>query len=84
MTLFDPNLLTIAGSAVATIKIAVALLVFIYIQYWRKDAEKNYQMFRKQPVGIQYWLLSLLLCMCIFTMTSTTSSVNTEFIYFQF
>lgn len=84
MTLFDPNLLTIAGSAVATIKIAVALLVFIYIQYWRKDAEKNYQMFRKQPVGIQYGLLSLLLCMCIFTMTSTTSSVNTEFIYFQF
>lgn len=40
MTLFDSNLLTIAGLAVATIKIAVALLLFLYIQYWRKDAEK--------------------------------------------
>lgn len=84
ITLFDSNLLTIAGSAIKTIKIAVALQVFLYIQYLRKDAEKNYQMFRKQPVGIQCLLLSALLCMCIFAMTSTTSSVNTEFIYVQF
>lgn len=84
MTLFDPSLISICGSAGQTLLLLLFTAVFLAIQYMRRKEGELYRAFVKEPVFVQVVLLALAVCICVFSAFSGSFEVNTQFIYFDF
>lgn len=84
LSVFNPDLLTIAGSAVSTFMTAVATLVFCKVQIGRQDEEKISRVYCSQPFLLQCLPAAIMICICIFGACATDASVDTQFLYFQF
>lgn len=82
--LFEPALLTICGTEVRTLGTIIMVVIFCIIQYCRKDEGKYYLKFRKQPVFMQCMVLAVIIYICIFKASATSTTLNTQFLYFQF
>lgn len=84
ITLFDENIILIGGTAVKTVFIAVMAVIFLVIQYFRREEGKCYCVFVQQPKIIQIFLVSIMLYVVFFGFVGGSATVNTQFIYFQF
>lgn len=82
--LFTPDILNICGSPVHTLLVIIAVAVFCSVQYQRKDERKYYLRFKQQPVFIQCMCLAAVIYVCVFVTLSANTTLNTEFLYFQF
>lgn len=81
---FDPKLLTLAGDARKTIVTIMVLIMFILLQYIRKEEGKYYMVFTQQLKIVQILILALAVYIVFFASISGSAVVNTQFIYFQF
>lgn len=84
LSVFDPDLLAIAGTTVATFVTAAATLVFFRVQISRQDEEKISRVYCSQPFLLQCLPAAIMVCICIFGACATDASVDTQFLYFQF
>lgn len=84
VSLFDPNLLNIGGTAVATFVIFIVTVFFCFIQYKRQNEYAQYEKYARQPFIIQCFIVALIVCVCIFGTCTTDANVDTRFLYFQF
>lgn len=82
--LFVPEVLTISGAAVSTFLTFIATIFFCFVQFHRQDEAKTYMIFKRQPVGIQMLLMAILLYISIFVWAAAGTTVNTDYLYFQF
>lgn len=82
--LFEPALLTICGTEVRTFGTMIMVVIFGIIQYCRKDERKYYLKFRKQPVFVQCMVIAIIIYICIFKASAGNTTLNTQFLYFQF
>lgn len=81
---FDPNLLSISGTNVTTFITLVATVIFCVIQLKRQNEHETYLKYARQPMLVQCICVAVIICVCIFSICSTETEVNTQFIYFQF
>ena len=84
MTLFDPSIITICGTAEQTLLLVVFTAIFIAVQCMRRKGGELYRIFVREPVVIQMIILALAVCACVFSAFSGSFEVNTQFIYFDF
>ena len=84
LSIFDKNLLNIAGSTTQTFFVLIMLLIFCAIQLKRQNEGKVYEVYSKQPFLLQCLPIAILICVCIFGAWSTDTYVNSQFLYFQF
>lgn len=84
ITLFNSDLLLVGGSAQKTLKIMMWTILFLIIQYFRKDEHKCYKVFMEQPKIIQYMLTAIGVYLVFFAWAAGTTVINTQFIYGQF
>lgn len=82
--LFEPALLTICGTEVRTFGTMTMVVIFGIIQYCRKDERKYYLKFRKQPIFMQCMVIAIIIYICIFKASAGSTTLNTQFLYFQF
>lgn len=81
---FDENLFSIAGTVVATFITILSTAIFCRVQTRRINESDEYNRFSVQPFFFQSLLIALLICACVFTVCSTDTTVNTQFLYYQF
>ena len=84
VSIFNPELLNIAGSAAATFVSAIMTVAFCVVQCGRADEGKRYVTYSKQPYVIQCFLVAAIICICIFSIFNTDAYTDTQFLYFQF
>ena len=84
VSLFNPALVEIAGTAADTFMALAAAVFFCVIQYSRRDETGKYTLYKRQPFLIQCLVLAILIVICVFGMSATEANVNSQFIYFQF
>ena len=84
VSLFDPALINICGTAVATFLTAFATIFFCIVQFSRQNETKGYSMYKRQPLFIQCMIVAVLICVCVFAACNTDAHVDTQFLYFQF
>jgi D-alanyl-lipoteichoic acid acyltransferase DltB (MBOAT superfamily) len=84
MSLFDANVLTLIGTSSELLTFLVCIAVFLYVQYMRKEDGKIYRVYARQPSLVQTLIFAFLIVCCIFVACSETTTLNTQFIYFQF
>lgn len=84
ISVFDPALLNVAGTAVATFVTLACVAVFCSIQLKRQDERQLFEKWNRQPLLLQCLPLAIMICVCIFGMCATDANVDTQFLYFQF
>lgn len=84
VSVFNPQLLNICGTTVATFVTFVATLIFCVIQYSRQNETTNYIKYKRQPFIVQCFIVAVIICVCIFAVCNTDANVDTQFLYFQF
>lgn len=84
VSIFDPALLNIGGSAVTSFITVVFTVVFCVVQNYRRDESKAYNTFKKQPFLFQCILIAVLICACVFGACNVDGYVDSQFLYFQF
>lgn len=84
VSIFNPNLLNISGTATATFVTAVVTVLFCLIQSARQKETSMYVRYKNQPFLIQCLIVSVLICICIFGACNTDGNVDSAFLYFQF
>lgn len=84
LSIFNSNLLNIAGTAIETFITVTSTFVFCKIQVKRQNEKILYEKYDRQPFFFQSLVPALLICICIFGACSTNASVDTRFLYFQF
>lgn len=84
VSIFNPNLLNIAGTATTTFVTVLVTIIFCVIQNARQKESEAYQRYKAQPFVFQCLMISILICVCIFGTCNTDSFVDTKFLYFQF
>ncbi len=84
VSIFDPELLNIAGTATATFVTAVMAAVFCVVQNARRKEHEVYLRYKAQPFVLQCLLISIIICVCIFGACNTDGFVDSSFLYFQF
>lgn len=82
--LFVPELLTISGSAAQTFAMLAGTGLFCAVQLRRQNEHGSYLLFRRQPALVQYIVLALVLYVSLVAVCSGTTTLNTDFLYFQF
>lgn len=82
--LFVPELLTICGTDVKTFGTIIMVVIFCLVQYCRKDERRYWLKFKKQPVLMQCMALAIIMYICVFNAAAETTTLNTQFLYFQF
>lgn len=84
--LFVPELWTIGGSVTQTALTILLTAVFSVVQCRRYDEKQtlSYQTFIKRPMILQCMILGFLIAVTVFTGLSGTSTVNSQFLYFDF
>lgn len=81
---FDSDLLSISGTNVTTFITLIAAVIFCVVQLKRQNEHKTYLKYARQPLLVQCICVAVVICICIFSICSTETEVNTQFIYFQF
>lgn len=84
VSIFNPALLSIAGTATTTFVTAVVTIAFCLVQSYRQNESEVYVTYKEQPFVFQCLLLSIIICMCIFGACNVASYVDAQFLYFQF
>lgn len=84
VSIFDPELLNIAGTAAATFVTAVVTIVFCVVQNARRKEHEVYLRYKAQPFVLQCLLIATIVCVCIFGACNTDGFVDASFLYFQF
>ena len=84
VSIFNPNLLNIAGEATTTFFTAIVTVIFCVVQNSRRKESEAYQRYKAQPFMFQCLMLSILICVCIFGTCNTDTYVDAQFLYFQF
>lgn len=84
LSIFNPELLKIGGTAEATFITFVATIFFCWVQLKRQDEHKAFEVYNRQPFFLQCFPVALLVCVCVFGACATDASVDTQFLYFQF
>lgn len=83
-SLFAVDIFELLGSAKDAVSLLLSMLLFISVQNFRKEEGRFTRVFSQQPLFIQVILLAVMICFCIFGICSETTTLNTQFIYFQF
>lgn len=81
--MFCPEVLTLGGDYTKTFIIFLMTTFFCFIQFYRKEEEKYFMKFRRQPAFFRCLLLAILLYISIFTASSAGTDLNTSYLYFQ-
>lgn len=84
LSLFNPNLLNIGGTAVGTFITMLAVLLFCKLQMRRQNTSVLYDVYNKQPLVFQCLPVAVVICICIFGNFATDANVDAQFLYFQF
>lgn len=84
LSIFNSNLLNIAGTAVGTFVTMITTIIFCKIQIKRQHENLLYEKYEKQPFFMQSLIVAIAICICIFGASVTSANVNTQFLYFQF
>lgn len=84
LSIFNSNLLNIAGTAVGTFVTVITTIIFCKIQIKRQHENLLYEKYEKQPFFMQSLIVAIAICICIFGASVTSANVNTQFLYFQF
>ena len=84
VSIFDPSLLEISGSAVTTFITGIVTMIFILVQRARQNEAVEYIRYRNQPFLIQCLIVAILILICVFGACDTDAFVDAAFLYFQF
>ena len=84
LSIFNPELLNVGGTAVVTFITLVATIFFCWIQLKRQDEHKAFEVYNRQPFFLQCLSVALMVFVCVFGACATDVSVDTQFVYFQF
>ncbi len=84
VSIFNPALLNIGGTAVFTFVTFLTVLIFCIVQYSRRDEAAGFIRYKRQPFVIQCLMAAVIICICIFAVCDTDAIVDTQFLYFQF
>ena len=84
VSIYNPSLLNISGTAVSTFVTAIMTIVFCVVQSYRQKENENYFRFKSQPLLFQCLLIAIIICMCMFGAFNVDSYVDAQFLYFQF
>lgn len=84
VSIFDPGILNIGGTAVATFLTVVFTCIFCIIQVKRQNEKESFIKFKSQPFLFQCILIAIIICVCIFGTLSTGANVDAEFLYYNF
>lgn len=84
VSIFNPALLNISGTAVTTFVTAVVTIIFCVVQNYRKNEFEGYVRFKNQPFIFQCLLIAIIICMCVFGTCNVDANVDAQFLYFQF
>ena len=84
LSIFNQNLLNIAGTAASTFVMVLATVAFCRIQLKRENEESFFAAYNRQPFFLQCLPVAILICVCAFGSCATDANVNTQFLYFQF
>ena len=84
ISLFNPELLNIAGTAATTFITVVMTLIFVIVQCKRINENEKYLVYKKQPFLIQCLIVAIFICICVFGVCETDANVDTQFLYFKF
>ncbi|WP_176754458.1 MBOAT family O-acyltransferase [Pseudobutyrivibrio sp. 49] len=83
-SIFNPDLLCIAGTAVGTFVIVISTILFCKVQIRRQDEQNIYEVYCRQPLFLQGLLVAAIISVCIFGACATDANIDTQFLYFQF
>lgn len=72
------------GSVSKTAFVILLVIVFVMVQCRRNGRSRFTIGFHRQPLIVQWGVLGVMLTICLFVYCSGYTTVNTEFIYFQF
>lgn len=84
LSLFNADVLTLIGTSGELLIFLVCITVFVFVQYLRKEEGRIYRVYASQPTLVQTLALAFLIACCVFAVCSDTTTLNTQFIYFQF
>lgn len=82
--LFNPDIINISGTPIQTLIVIIVTMIFLFVQYCRKEGTKYLDAFRSQPVIFQTLSVGIAIFAIIMSSVSGNADVNTDFIYFQF
>ena len=84
VSIFNPELLNISGTAVTTFVTAIVTILFCLVQKARQNESLEYIRYKSQPYLFQCILVAILICICIFGECNTDANIDAAFLYFQF
>ena len=84
VSIFNPNLLNISGTATTTFVTAIVTVIFCLVQRARQNEASEYIRYKNQPFLVQCLIVAALICICIFGVCNTDGAVDSAFLYFQF
>ena len=84
VSIFNPGLLNISGTATATFMTVVVTILFCIIQNCRQNESDYYEKYKKQPFIMQCILMAIIICMCVFGACNVDANVDAKFLYFNF
>lgn len=84
VSIFNPALLNISGTAVTTFVTAVVTIIFCVVQNYRQKENEGYVRFKNQPFAFQCLLIAIIICMCVFGSCNVDANIDAQFLYFQF
>lgn len=81
---FDPDIFTLLGTEVDIYITIFSTILFIVVQFFRQNKFLLFSKFNNFPVLVQLLIISIFLSLCILNMLYTGSSVNSQYLYYQF
>lgn len=84
LSIFDPELLSISGSVVATFLTILFTVIFCIVQYNRQESKNLGGVLFRQPKLIQYLMVASVICVSIFVFYASKDVQHTRFAYFEF
>lgn len=84
MSYCNPNIWSVCGTVSKTVIVMGLTILFLVLQCQRNGRGRFVATFRQQPRMIQYLCIGGMLVVCLYVSAWSSTSVNTEFLYFQF
>lgn len=80
----DTTLWNAYGSTSKTVAMIILTGIFVYMQCRRNGRSDFITRFRNRPLVMQWVVIGVMLSVCVFVYCASYTTVNTEFLYFQF